>query len=106
MLTTLVARFGVAEGFVQGLAPLLDRCDLSELSASARDEVLGALAAVYHGAEDAARKTVDPGQEAVVLVDELRSELRKMDESLKVLGAFVAKLRKQIEPPAQRRLFH
>ena len=106
LLMTLIERFGVAESFAQGLAPLLDRCDLAELDATARDELLGGLAAVYHGVEDAGRKTADPGEEAVVLVDELRSELRKMDESLKVLGAFVAKLRKQIEPSTQKRLVH
>ncbi|NRA02946.1 MAG: hypothetical protein HRU00_10125 [Myxococcales bacterium] len=106
LVASLIERFGVPESFAQGLSPLLNHCDLSELDSAGRDQLLGALAALYRGVEDSGRPTAELGQDAVVLVDELRSELRKMDESLKVLGAFVAKLRKQIEPLEKQRLIH
>ena len=89
-----LARMSAWRLFASGILPLVGAA------------LLGALAALYRGVEDSGRPTAELGQDAVVLVDELRSELRKMDESLKVLGAFVAKLRKQIEPLEKQRLIH
>lgn len=106
LLRLLEQRFGVSKPFARALVPLLDRCDLSDLARSERDEFLGALAAAYRMAGGPARSAAEGGQDAVVLVDELRAELRKMDESLRVLGAYVSKLRTRIEARSGDLLTH
>ena len=90
----LERRFGVRAEFARCLLPLLEplvrSCDASE-----RESILHAVAAAYRTTA-AEPGPADRGPELELLCGQFLSELRKMDESLKVLSVVLQRVRQQM----------
>ena len=67
------------------------------------EELLVNLASAYQASRRVGLQSVD---EVNVLVGQVVSELRKMDESLKVLGVCLDRLRKQMKVPPRPPMLH
>jgi hypothetical protein len=95
----LEQRFGVRAEFSQRLLPLLRRLAAREPSEGEWAEVLRAVADAYSSALPLrmATPTLD---ETLRLFSQFTVELRKMDESLKVLAACLARVRSQVRRSA------
>ena len=89
----LERRFGVRAEFARCLLPLLEplvrSCDASE-----RESILHAVAAAYRSTAN--EGSTDHGTELDLLCGQFLSELRKMDESLKVLSVVLQRVRQQM----------
>lgn len=91
----LERRFGVRAEFARCLLPLLEPLVRSCEDASERESILHAVAAAYR------TTTPEPGpadraMELDLLCGQFLSELRKMDESLKVLHVVLQRVRQQM----------
>ena len=92
LMQILETRFGVGEEFSDHLTPLLDSFGSREPSAEECEELLVNLASAYQASR---RAGLQSRHEVNALVGQVVSELRKMDESLKVLGVCLERLRQQ-----------
>ena len=97
LLEPLEPQFGVSRSLSSRLTPLLERCEVSGMRDAELNEVLGSIASAYSRASTAPREATEPDRSTGVLVEEFWAELRKMDESLRVMAAFVARMREQLE---------
>ena len=92
-----LARLGVAERISETLARQLEPT-VAKLSDEAAAAVLGSVAAAYgEGQDGCERLALDPGDIADVqrLMQGFRDEVQKLDEGLRVLSAYVTRLRKR-----------
>jgi hypothetical protein len=103
LLELLEQRYGLRAEVAAPLLPVLDRCLERDSAAPQWDELLEGLAV-------ACRAVAEPGREAAdevrVLVGDFLAELRKIDESLKVVSAFLARIRQHLQSPALLRTLH
>ena len=99
----LVERFGIQPEFTAQLAPLLERVSSQALSSEEWEELLHCVAQAYRLREE--RDEVAIG-ETQTLMRHFVAELRKMDESLKVLGVFLDRLRENVTRPDRSRAIH
>jgi hypothetical protein len=102
----LERRFGVRAEFSQCLLPLLGplarECDDD---ASVRESILHAVAAAYR-AMLPAQSPADRAAELQLLCGQFMTELRKMDESLKVLSVVLQRVRQQMVRSASPDALH
>ena len=101
----LEERYGVQPEFAGHLLPLLERLAVQQPTVTEWERMLHGVAAAYRigRCEGRPRGTED---ESHVLVDDFLLELRKMDESLKVLSVFLERLRDRIRVASSERLLH
>ncbi len=99
----LETRFGVGPEFSDHLGPLLERFASKQPSAEECEELLVNLASAYQASRRAGLQSF---QEANVLVSQVTSEFKKMDESLKVLAVCLQRLRQQMKTPRQPPVLH
>ena len=99
LVQLMEGNFGVHPEFMERLGPVLDRIADTRPSAREWEEMLRAFAAAY----DAGRRSdVDTVDETRVLIHSFVSELKKMDESLKVLAAFLERMREEADRSDER----
>ena len=105
VLETLEARFGVPPEFAGPLMPMLDRLAAQRPTAAEWQSVLRAVAEAYR-----ASRGEEAGEESVAevcnLMGQFASELRKLEESLKVLGVYLERVRQQTAPAPLSRTLH
>jgi hypothetical protein len=102
----LEERYGVQPEFAGHLLPLLERLAVQQPSVEQWEQMLHGVAAAYRVARPAGRP---PGgeDEARVLADQFLGELRKIEESLKVLDVYLERLRQRMKRPTQHiRVLH
>jgi hypothetical protein len=103
LLELLEQRYGVRPELAGPLLPVLDRYLQRDASGPQWDELLEGLAVACRAASEPGREAVD---EVRVLVGDFLAEMRKIDESLKVVNAFVARIRQHLQSPALLRTLH
>lgn len=105
LVQELQSCFGVHREFADHLIPLLEHLAAQDPSAEEWHRVLSGLAAAYRASatRPEARLPID---DVSPLVGQLHTELRKVDESLKVLAAFLERIRQQIDAPRRPYLLH
>jgi hypothetical protein len=91
----LERRFGVRAEFARCLLPLLEPLIRGCEDASVRESILHAVAAAYRSTAPEPGPG-DRGTELQLLCGQFLSELRKMDESLKVLSVVLQRVRQQM----------
>ncbi len=97
-LQVLEERYGVGREFAGHLLPMLERLAGQKPTIDEWDQMFHGVAAAYRTGRRNARSS-EAHHEAGVLVDEFSDELRKLEESLKVIGACLERLRQQVIPP-------
>jgi hypothetical protein len=95
----LAAQFGVRREFTNHLLPLLEQVARQRPSAAEWERILGSVAAAYRSCQG---EEVESLAETRVLVQQFVSELKKMDETIKVLAAFLERLRDGMNQPGSR----
>ena len=96
LVQVLEERFGVGAAFAEAVRPLLERFAEEERSPGEWEALLRGLSEAHLACHGPAAE----GREEVrVLIRELASELRKMEESLKILSVFIGRIRSRIELP-------
>ncbi len=101
LLQILEERFGVRPDLSRPLEALLERATAEEWPPGAWDALMCGVAEAFRAGHEAGTEARD---EVHVLAGELGVELRKMDESLKVLVVYLERIRTQLRPPAPRLL--
>ncbi len=101
LLQLLEERVGVRPGLSRELEALLERASAEQWPPGAWDALLGGVAEAFRAGHEAGTEARD---EVHVLASELSVELRKIDESMKVLLVYLERIRTQLRPPAQRLL--
>jgi hypothetical protein len=101
LLALLEEQFGVRPEDSDPLRAMLDRIDPGSLEGGDYDAFLRGVAEAYRAGHQAG---VLAREEVHVLASELGSELRKIDESLKVLGVYLERIRGRLRPPPPRLL--
>ncbi len=102
----LEERFGVQSEFAAHLEPLLERIEALAPASEERDQLLHGVAAAYRSTRVLRRRQRAEG-DVRVLVEEFQGEIRKMDESLKVMSVYLERLQQRMRlpnPPAERLL--
>jgi hypothetical protein len=99
----LEGRYGVSPAFAEQFVPVFERVAQSRPSADDWEELMECLAAAYRSLPVVEDKTLN---EAQVLVGQFVTELQKIDESLKVVGVYLARLRSQLGVPEHSRTLH
>ena len=92
--------------FAEHLEPLLERIEALAPEPEERDQLLHGVAAAYRSAR-ALRRRPRAESDVRVLVEEFQGEIRKMDESLKVMSVYLERLQQRMRlpsPPAERLL--
>jgi len=104
-LQELEERYGVGLHFSRRLAPLLDCLAEHSLGDSQRAALFAAIAASYRSTLSDEPRTPQL-DEVRMLVAQFITELRKMEESLKVLGTMLHRVREQMAPSTLPRILH
>jgi hypothetical protein len=102
----LEERYGVRPEFAGHLLPLLERVAVQQPTVEEWEQLLHGVAAAYRAGRPAGRA---PGSEdeARALTDQFLGELRKIEESLKVLDVYLERLRQRTKRPRQQvRVLH
>ncbi len=102
-LHLLETRFGVGPEFASHLLPVLERFAEQEPSAAEREKILRGVAAAYRSCQVVQTDSVD---EVKLLLTQFVTELKKLDETLKVLGVYLERVRQRISRPSPRRMLH
>lgn len=97
-LQVLEERYGVGREFAGHLLPILERLAGQNPTVDEWDQMFHGVAAAYRTGRRNARSE-QAYHEAGALVDEFGDEVRKLEESLKVIGACLERLRQQVVPP-------
>lgn len=101
LMEMLEDRYGVPREFATPLIPMLERVASQEPSLDEWTLVLGGVARAYRASQG--EGDVD---EVCGLMNQFSSELRKLDESLKVLSVYLERVRHQLHPSLGSRLIH
>ena len=89
----LERRYGLPAELSRSLAPVLECLARQDLSEEQRAGLLGAIASAYQQRENQAREPID---EIRLLATQFLTELRKMEESFKVLDVMLQRVRAQM----------
>ena len=92
----LERRFGVRAEFARCLLPLLEPLVRNCEDATERESMLHAVAAAYRSTTPESSSGERTAAELQLLCGQFLSELRKMDESLKVLSVVLQRVRQQM----------
>ena len=103
MRQLLEAQYGIDRGFTGHLAPLLERFAASEPTAEESENFIRALVAAYRASK---RGPAEPRNEVKVLLGDVAAELRKVEESLKVLGVYLLKIHQKMQGEPTGPTFH
>lgn len=103
LATILEGKFGVSSDFLEHLLPILERIAEQRPTAEEWEEMLQAVSAAYRTSVSQESRTLE---EVNAIAAQVSSELRKMDESLKVLGAYLDRVRQTMSSPPESRLLH
>jgi hypothetical protein len=98
----LAEKFGVGREFAAHLMPLLEALARSRPGAADWERALACVGAAYRSRTE----ELDALDETRVLVRQFVTELKRMDESLKVLGVYLERLRDSLTHPTQARTLH
>jgi hypothetical protein len=101
LMRLLYERFGVRPEFSRPLLPVLERMAEGDPSPEEWESLLRGIGEAWRACE---RVQVDARDEVAVLMRDFLSELKKIDESLKVLGAYVDRIRMRLQHPSARLL--
>ncbi len=103
----LEENYGVQPEVAGHLVPVLERIAVQEPSPEEWEGLLQGVAAAYRATRSSPRHR-KAGREVRVLVDEFVAEVRKMDESLKVMRVYLERLqqRMKLPTPPPVRLLH
>ncbi len=98
-------RYGVDPRFSHRLVPLLECLADQPLQDAQRGALFAAIAAAY---QTTLAETATPAEsdEVRLLVGQFIGELRKMEESVKVLGTMLQRVRDQMGPRRETRILH
>jgi len=99
----LEGEFGVGSEFLGHLIPVFERIAEQRPTADEWEDLLQGVAAAYHAAK---RRELQTHDEIKVLAAQVVSELKKMDESVKVLGVYLERLRQTTKDLPESRLVH
>jgi hypothetical protein len=98
----LESEYGIDRGFTGHLAPLLERFAAKEPSAEEWADFVEGLAAAYR----AAQRRQGPPHEVKVLMGEVAAELRKIEESIKVLSVYLLRIHRSVQTDADGPMIH
>jgi hypothetical protein len=98
----LSERFGVDPGFTAQLMPLLETFARTRPSAEEWERVLGRVAAAHRGRSEELQAL----DESRALIRQFVGELKRMDESIQGLAAYLERLRHMLQDPNQSRTLH
>jgi hypothetical protein len=98
----LAEKFGVGSEFTAHLMPLLEAVARAQPNAGDWEQALACVAAAYRSRTE----ELDSLDETRVLVRQFVTELKRMDESLKVLGVYLERLRDTLANPTHPRTLH
>lgn len=101
LVQVLEERFGVRPEFAEAVRPLLEQFAEEARSPEEWEALLRGLSQAYLSTRQVA---VEGREEVRVLLRELDDELRKLDESLKVLAVYIGRIRSRVEAPPARLL--
>ena len=101
LMKVLEDRFGVPRGFATPLIPMLERVASQEPSSEEWTLVLGGVARAYRASQGDSELDQVSG-----LMRQFSGELRKLEESMKVLSAYLDRVRQQLHPSLGSRLIH
>ena len=99
----LEGRYGVSAAFAEQFVPVFEQVAQNRPTSEDWESLMECLAAAYRTLPQVEDKTL---AEAQVLVGQFVSELKKIDESLKVVGVFLERLRSQLGAPDEERTLH
>ncbi len=113
-MDVLEDRFGVPREFAAPLLPMLERVASRDPSSEEWLGVLEGIAGAYRvsGVSGFSVPSRDEGQDEAAegevdgLMRQFSGELRKLDESLKVLTAYLERVHQQLHPSLGSRLLH
>ena len=83
--------------------PFLEWFADQQPSAAEREKILMGIAAAHRSCQGVQTDSVE---EVRLLLSEFVTELKKLDETLKVLGVYLERVRQRIKRPALRRVVH
>ena len=98
----LAEKFGVSRDFTAHLAPLLECYGRQRPSAREWEALLASVAAAYHSRSEEF-ESID---ETRILIRQFVSELKAMDESIKVLGVYLERVRQSLQHSPSSRTIH
>lgn len=106
-MQVLEERYGVGREFAGHLLPILERLAGQKPTVDEWDQMFHGVAAAYRTGRRHTQSH-EAHHEAGVLVEEFSDELRKLEESLKVIGACLERLRQSVvaPPPTLARSLH
>ena len=99
----LEGRYGVSPAFAEQFVPVFEQVAQNRPTSEDWESLMECLAAAYRTLPQVEDKTL---AEAQVLVGQFVGELKKIDESLKVVGVFLERLRSQLGAPDEERTVH
>ena len=102
-VVALEAEFGVGPEFSSHLLPVLEWFSAQDPSAEECERVFKGVAAAYRSRQEVQADSVE---EVELLLSQFVSELNKLDETLKVLGAYLERVRTRVRQPTPRRMIH
>ncbi len=102
-LHLLEAEFGVGPEFSEHLMPFLEWFADQQPNTAEREKMLMGVAKAYRSCQEVQPDSVE---EVRLLLSEFVTELKKLDETLKVLGVYLERVRQRIKRPALRRVIH
>jgi hypothetical protein len=93
IVEVLENRFGVSSAFAEQFVPVFEVVSRNQPSSEDWEQLMESIASAYRSL---ARLEDKSAYEAQLLVGQFVGELKKVDESLKVLGVFLERLRGQV----------
>jgi hypothetical protein len=103
IVEVLEGRYGVSPVFAEQFVPVFEQVAQSRPSSNDWEQLMECVAAAYRTMPQVEDKAL---HEAQVLVGQFVSELKKIDESLKVVSVFLDRLRQQLGAPEATRIIH
>ncbi len=102
-LHVLETEFGVGPEFSGHLLPVLEGFAEQEPSAEERERMLLGVAAAYRSCQEVQTDSVE---EVRQLLSQFVTELKKLDETLKILSVYLERVRQRIKRSSPRRVIH
>ncbi len=106
LIQVLEDRFQVSREFSAHLLPIFERFAERRPTPAEWEDVLGRVAAAYHSSTSEGQIEAGCAGEAGALIGQFLDELKKMDESLKVLGVYLQRLRQHLDKADAGRVIH
>lgn len=103
LVEVLELRYGVHPHFAEQFVPVFDHMAQSQPSSDDWEGLMECVAAAYRAHPRLESASLG---ESRVLVDQFVTELKKIDESLKVLTAYLDRMRAQFDPTIPARQLH